>query len=89
MENRQGFLATWSEVKPPNLIEGQTQGEFKTPNYPKKYPRNTQISQIFAFPEGAKIEFKVVDFQTENGDDFCINRPIGDRFSGQVNFAFE
>ena len=94
LENRQGFLATWTEVKPPNLIEGQTQGEFKTPNYPNKYPRYTQISQIFVIPDGAKVEFKVVDFQTERCcDRFCINSPIAyeyaDYSQGQVNFTFE
>jgi len=76
LENRQGFLATWTAVKPPNLIEGQTQGEFKTPNYPNKYPRNTKIVQTFAIPDGAKVEFKVVDFRTEGCcDRFCINSP--------------
>ena len=93
LENRQGFLATWTEVKPPNLIEGQTQGEFKTPNYPKKYPRSTRIVQTFAIPDGAKVEFKVVDFQTERCCDlFCINRPdrwVGPAGGGQVNFTFE
>ena len=89
LENGQGFLATWTEVKPANLIEGQTQGEFKTPNYPKKYPRNTKIVQSFAIPDGAKVEFKVVDFQTERCcDQFCINDPNGQGY-GQVNFTFE
>ena len=87
--NGQGFLATWTEVKPANLIEGQTQGEFKTPNYPKKYPRNTKVVQSFAIPDGAKVEFKVVDFQTERrGDQFCINDPNGQGY-GQVNSTFE
>ena len=93
LENRQGFLATWTEVKPPNLIEGQTQGEFKTPNYPNKYPRHTKIVQTFAIPDGAKVEFKVVDFKTERySDRFCINSPdvwVGPDGWGQVNFTFE
>ena len=76
LENGQGFLATWTEVPPNNLIEGQTQGEFKTPNYPRNYPRNTKIVQTFAFPDGAKVEFKVLDFQTEGCcDRLCINTP--------------
>ena len=76
LENGQGFLATWKEVKPLNVIEGRTQGEFKTPNYPKKYPRNTNIVQTFAIPDGAKVEFKVLDFQTEGCcDRLCINTP--------------
>ena len=74
LENRQGFLATWTEVKATNVIEGQTQGEFKTPNYPKKYPRNAYVTQTFDIPDGAKVEFKVLDFRTENRRDrFCIN----------------
>ena len=74
LENRQGFLATWTEIKPTNLIEGRTQGEFKSPNYPKKYPRNTKIIQTFAIPDRAKVEFKVLDFKTnERFDHFCIN----------------
>jgi len=78
LENGQGFLATWTEVKPTNLLEGRTQGEFKTPNHPKKYPRNTEIIQTFAIPDGAKVEFKVVDFQTEGCcDHLCINSPNG------------
>jgi len=78
LENRQGFLATWTEIKPTNLIEGRTQGEFKSPNYPKKYPRNTKIIQTFTIPDGAKVEFKVVDFQTERCcDHVCINAPNG------------
>jgi len=90
LENGQGFLATWTEVKPANLIEGQTQGEFKTPNYPKKYPRNTKIVQSFAIPDEAKVEFKVVDFQTERCcDQFCINDPngqgYGQCYSGRVS----
>jgi len=93
LENRQGFLATWTEVPPTNLIEGQTQGEFKTPNYPNKYPRRTKIVQTFSFPDGAKVEFKVVDFQTERCcDRFCINSPNGRTstpqsqcFSGRVS----
>ena len=76
LENGQGFLATWKEVKPLNVIEGRTQGVFKTPNYPKKYPRNTNIVQTFAIPDGAKVEFKVLDFQTEGCcDRLCINTP--------------
>ena len=76
LENGQGFLATWTEVPPPSLIRGRTQGEFKTPNYPKKYPKHTRIIQTFAIPEGAKVEFKVVDFQTgEKNDHLCINSP--------------
>jgi len=72
--NRQGFLATWTEVKPPGLIERRTQGEFKTPNYPNKYPRHTRIRQIIAIPDGAKVEFKVLDFKTNDRfDHFCIN----------------
>ena len=87
LENGQGFLATWTEVPPNNLIEGQTQGEFKTPNYPRNYPRNTKIVQTFAFPDGAKVEFKVVDFQTERSYDFfCINRLTP---QSQVNIVFE
>ena len=87
LENGQGFLATWTEVKPTNLMEGRTQGEFKTPNYPKKYPRNTKIVQSFAIPDGAKVEFKVVDFQTERSYDFfCINRLTP---QSQVNIVFE
>jgi len=78
LENGQGFLATWTEVKPTNLIEGRTQGEFKTPNFPKKYPKDTKIVQTFAIPDGAKVEFKVVDFQTERCcDHLCINSPNG------------
>ena len=38
--NARGFLATWKEVLPKNLIDGQTEGELRTPNYPNKYPRN-------------------------------------------------
>ena len=91
LENGQGFLATWTEVKPTNLIEGRTQGEFKTPNFPKKYPKDTKIVQTFAIPDGAKVEFKVVDFQTERCcDHLCINSPNG-KYSnpdGQVNFKF-
>ena len=76
LENRQGFLATWTEVPPPNLIRGRSQGEFKTPNYPKKYPKHTRIVQTFTIPDGAKVEFKVVDFETgERNDHFCINSP--------------
>ena len=76
LENRQGFLATWTEVPPPNLIRGRSQGEFKTPNYPKKYPKHTRIVQTFTIPDGAKVEFKVVDFETgERHDHFCINSP--------------
>ena len=91
LENGQGFLATWTEVKPTNLIEGRTQGEFKTPNHPKKYPRNTEIIQTFAIPDGAKVEFKVVDFQTEGCcDHLCINSPNGPSSNpdGQVTFRF-
>ena len=74
LENRQGFLATWTEVKATNVIEGQTQGEFKTPNYPKKYPKNAYVTQTFAIPDGAKVEFKVLDFRTQKcRDRFCIN----------------
>ena len=91
LENGQGFLATWTEVKPTNLIEGRTQGEFKTPNFPKKYPKDTKIVQTFAIPDGAKVEFKVVDFQTERCcDHLCINSPNG-KYSnpdGQVNSKF-
>ena len=76
LENRQGFLATWTEVPPPNLIRGRSQGEFKTPNYPKKYPKHTRIIQTYTIPDGAKVEFKVVDFETgERHDHFCINSP--------------
>ena len=91
LENGQGFLATWSEVKPTNLIEGRTQGEFKTPNYPKKYPKNMNIVQTFVVPDGAKVEFKVVDFQTERCcDHLCINSPNGEYSNpdGKVNFKF-
>ena len=92
LENRQGFLATWTEVPPTNLIEGRTQGEFKTPNYPNKYPRRTKIVQTFSFPDGAKVEFKVVDFQTERCcDRFCINSPNGRTSTpqSQVNIMVE
>jgi hypothetical protein len=76
LENGQGFLATWTEVPPPSLIKGRTQGEFKTPNYPKKYPKHTRMVQTFAIPDGAKVEFKVVDFEiSRSRDHFCINTP--------------
>ena len=90
LENRQGFLATWTEVKATNVIEGQTQGEFRTPNYPKKYPRNAYVTQTFDIPDGAKVEFKVLDFRTENCcDKFCINNLDKDYFpASKVVAAF-
>ena len=77
MKNGQGFLATWKEVPPMGLIKGRTQGEFKTPNYPEKYPKHHRMKQTFAIPDGAKVEFKVVDFQLgeHHQDHFCINSP--------------
>lgn len=71
--NARGFLATWKEVLPKNLIDGQTEGELRTPNYPNKYPRNARVRRYFVIPQNSRIEFRVIDFQTELGyDKLCV-----------------
>ena len=73
-DTRQGFLATWRQVLPAPLVEGRTEGEFKSPNYPNDYPRRTDIIEYYSLPEADQIEFTVVDFQTEGCcDRFCID----------------
>jgi cubilin len=73
-QNGQGFLATWKQVLPEDVIEGQTEGVFTSPNYPNKYPPNTKVSKSFVIPQNSKVEFTVVDFNTEGGYDlFCTS----------------
>merc|ERR1719483_955824 len=65
--NMQGFQATWKKE------DGALSGEFKSPNYPNKYPNNVDETEVLSAPKGSKIELTLIDFHTEGCCDYLLN----------------
>ena len=83
--NRRGFEANWKSIKNPSS------GEFKSPNYPKKYPNRVRMGpQIIEAPKGKRIELTFVDFQTEFFYDRLriegVSRKIGQKYEVSTTF---
>ena len=37
-----------------------------SPNFPKKYPKNVEITWLIKFPSGQRIKIKFISFSTED-----------------------
>merc|ERR1719244_10126 len=84
--NRRGFEATWKAIKNPSS------GEFKSPNYPEKYPDQVFMTKFIEAPKGKRIQNTIEDFRTEDCCDFLeivgVSRRIdiySEIFSGKID----
>merc|ERR1719244_70270 len=84
--NRRGFEANWKSIKNPSS------GEFKSPNYPNKYPNRVRMHHRIEAPKGKRIQLKFEDFETEACCDRLriegVSRRIGSKyeyFSGNIS----
>ena len=77
--NGEGFQANWKSVQNPKS------GEFKSPNYPEPYERNTYIEKFLEAPKGSSIEITIKDFETRAYYDYLT---IFDGYGNEIAVRF-